>query len=126
MSKILIIEDDNIIDKFLNEIAEENITIINTTKKSNELHYNDIKLNKENYEVFKGAEKVFLTEKEFEILKLFMENPNKVFSRENILDSVWGYEYFGDAQIINTHIKNIRKKLGNDYIRTIRGAGYKL
>lgn len=126
MSKILVIEDDNIIDKFLNEIAEENVTIINTTKKSNELKHKDITLNKENYDVFKGKEKIFLTEKEFEILRLFMENPNKVFSRENILDSVWRYNYFGDAQIINTHIKNIRKKLGNDYIVTIRGAGYKL
>lgn len=43
-----------------------------------------------------------------------------------ILDSVWGYEYYGDQKIVNTHIKNIRKKLGVDYIETIRGVGYKI
>ncbi len=126
MSKILVIEDNEIIKKFLNEIAEENIAIINTSKKSEVLRYNDITLNKENYEVLKGTEKVFLTAKEFEILKLLMENQNKVFSRNNLLNYVWGYDYFGDEKIVNTHIKNIRKKLGNDIIKTVRGAGYKI
>lgn len=83
-------------------------------------------MNKENYEVFNGNEKVPLTAKEFEILKLFMENPNKVFSRELILDKVWGYDYYGDPKIVNTHIKNIRKKLKIDIIKTVIGAGYKL
>ena len=126
MSKILVIEDESIIQRFLNEIAEENIAIINAPKKSNELQYNDITLNKENYEVLKGTKKVLLTAKEFEILKLFMESPHKVFSRNNLLNSVWSYDYFGDEKIVNTHIKNIRKKLGNDIIETVRGAGYKL
>lgn len=126
MSKILVIEDESIIKRFLNEIAEENIAIINAPKKSNELQYNDITLNKENYEVLKGTKKVLLTVKEFEILKLLMESPNKVFSRNNLLNSVWSYDYFGDEKIVNTHIKNIRKKLGNDIIETVRGAGYKL
>ncbi len=126
MSKILVIEDDEIIKKFLNEIAEENIAIVDTPKKTNELQYKDIMLKKENYEVLKGTEKVFLTVKEFEILKLLMENQNKVFSRNNLLNYVWGYDYFGDEKIVNTHIKNIRKKLGNDIIKTVRGAGYKI
>ena len=47
-------------------------------------------------------------------------------SRNNLLNSVWSYDYFGDEKIVNTHIKNIRKKLGNDIIETVRGAGYKL
>ena len=55
-----------------------------------------------------------------------MESPHKVFSRNNLLNSVWSYDYFGDEKIVNTHIKNIRKKLGNDIIETVRGAGYKL
>lgn len=126
MSKILVIEDETIVQRFLNEISEENIAIINAPQRLNELRYKDIILKRENYEVFKGAEKVNLTAKEFEILKLFMESPNKVFSRDNILNAVWSYDYFGDEKIVNTHIKNIRKKLGNDIIETVRGAGYKL
>ena len=86
----------------------------------------NITLNKENYEVIQNGTKVFLTAKEFEILKSFMESPHKVFSRNNLLNSVWSYDYFGDEKIVNTHIKNIRKKLGNDIIETVRGAGYKL
>ena len=50
----------------------------------------------------------------------------KSVSRESLLDSVWGYEYYGDQKIVNTHIKNIRKKLGVDYIETIRGVGYRI
>ena len=71
-------------------------------------------------------ESVSLTIREFEILKLLVENQGRVFTRESLLDSIWGYDYFGDEKIVNTHIKNIRKKLGVDYIETIRGAGYKI
>ena len=71
-------------------------------------------------------ESVALTIREFEILKLLVENQGRVFTRESLLDSIWGYDYFGDEKIVNTHIKNIRKKLGVNYIETIRGAGYKI
>ncbi len=54
-----------------------------------------------------------------------MENPNKVFSREHLLDEVWGYDYYGDPKIVNTHIKNIRKKLKTDIIKTVRCGRYK-
>lgn len=133
MSKILIIEDDKLIDKFLNEISTEisvaDITTIHKTaelESSNIINYKNITLNKENYEVTQDGTRVFLTTKEFEILKSFMESPHKVFSRNNLLNSVWSYDYFGNEKIVNTHIKNIRKKLGNDIIETVRGAGYKL
>lgn len=133
MSKILIIEDEKLINKFLNEISTEvsvaDITTIHKIDKSensNIISYKNITLNKENYEIMKNGTKVFLTVKEFEILKLLMESPNKVFSRNNLLNSIWNYDYFGDEKIVNTHIKNIRKKLGNDIIETVRGAGYKL
>ena len=67
-----------------------------------------------------------MTAREFDILKLLLENQGRVVSREKLLDSIWGYGYIGDEKIVNTHIKNIRKKLGVDYIETIRGAGYKI
>ena len=72
------------------------------------------------------GEAVALTTREFEILRFLLENQDKVITRENLMDSIWGYEYFGDEKIVNTHIKNIRRKLGVDYIETIRGAGYKI
>ena len=90
------------------------------------IRYKEITLDGENYEVLVGTDEVSLTSREFEILKLLLENPGKVFSRESLLDSVWGYEYYGDQKIVNTHIKNIRKKLGVDYIETIRGVGYRI
>ena len=77
-------------------------------------------------EVLVDGKEVILTVREYEILKLLMENPNKIFSRENLLCSIWGYEYYGDERILNTHICNIRKKLGEEYIETIRGRGYRL
>ena len=73
-----------------------------------------------------GTESVSLTAREFEILKLLLENQGRVVSRERLLDAVWGYDYLGDEKIVNTHIKNIRKKLGVDCIETMRGAGYKI
>lgn len=85
-----------------------------------------IQLDTKNYQVFMSGQEVVLTAREFEILRLFMENPGRVFSREQLLDIIWNYDYMGDDKIINTHIKNIRKKLGVDCIETIRGVGYGL
>ena len=90
------------------------------------LKYKNISLNIENYDVFVDNQKVALTFREFEILKLLLENQGKVFTRDNILNSIWNYDYFGDDKIVNTHIKNIRKKLGYDYIETVRGVGYRI
>jgi len=126
MSRILIIEDDDIIEKLLNEIANENIAIIDNVKKTNILSYKSVTMNTENYEILENGKKIEFTTKEFEILKLLLENPNKVFSREHLLDEIWGYDYYGDPKIVNTHIKNIRKKLKADVIKTVRGAGYKI
>ncbi len=98
----------------------------NNDKSDTIIRYRDIELNAESYEVFVDNRSVSLTAREFEILKLFLENQGRVFSRDNLLNSIWGYDYFGDEKIVNTHIKNIRKKLGADYIETIRGVGYKI
>ena len=67
-----------------------------------------------------------MTAREFDILRLLMENQGRVFTREQLLDIIWNYDYLGDDKIINTHIKNIRKKLGVDCIETIRGVGYRI
>ena len=93
---------------------------------TNILRYKDLTLDTDGFTVLVKDESVSLTIREFEILKLLVENQGRVFTRESLLDSIWGYDYFGDEKIVNTHIKNIRKKLGVDYIETIRGAGYKI
>lgn len=67
-----------------------------------------------------------LTQKEFDLLRLFLKNPGRVYTRQNLLDQVWGEDYFGDERIVDTHIKNLRKKLGNQLIETVRGVGYRL
>lgn len=97
-----------------------------TGVETNILRYKDLTLDTDSFTVLVKDESVSLTIREFEILKLLVENQGRVFTRESLLDSIWGYDYFGDEKIVNTHIKNIRKKLGVDYIETIRGAGYKI
>ncbi len=90
------------------------------------IRYRNIRLNTESYEVFVDDKSVSLTAREFEILKLLLENQGRVFSRETLLNRIWNYDFFGDEKIVNTHIKNIRKKLEVDCIETIRGVGYRI
>ena len=123
--------DDYITKPFSMPILLKHIeAIFRRTDNSNEdtsiLKYKNVILNMENYEVYVDNQKVTLTFREYEILKLFLENQGKVFTRDNILNSIWNYDYFGDDKIVNTHIKNIRKKLGVEYIETVRGVGYKI
>ena len=123
--------DDYITKPFSMPVVLKHIEAIfrrteNINKKVDVLKYKNISLNIENYDVFVDNKKVALTYREFEILKLLLENQGKVFTRDNILNSIWNYDYFGDDKIVNTHIKNIRKKLGYDYIETIRGVGYRI
>ena len=86
-----------------------------------------ISLDPERRTVTVEGQRVQLTYKEFELLTYFMENQGIALSREKILNSVWNYDYFGDARTIDTHVKKLRSKLGNkgDYIKTIWGMGYK-
>ena len=87
----------------------------------------EITLNKSAHEVTVAGTPVELSFKEFELLNYFMDNQGLALSREKILNSVWNYDYFGDARTIDTHVKKLRSKLGRqgDYIKTIWGMGYK-
>ena len=86
-----------------------------------------IELNKVAHIVKVNDREVELSFKEFELLVYFMENKNIDLSREQILNNVWNYDYFGDARTIDTHVKKLRAKLTKeaDYIKTIWGMGYK-
>ncbi len=86
-----------------------------------------ITIDKAAHSVFVDGEQVELSYKEFELLTYFVENKGIALSREKILNSVWNYDYFGDARTIDTHVKKLRSKLGRkgDLIKTIWGMGYK-
>jgi two-component system, OmpR family, response regulator ResD len=87
----------------------------------------DIDVDLSAHTVKAGGKDVELSFKEFELLTYFMENAGIALSREKILNSVWNYDYFGDARTIDTHVKKLRAKLGEqgDYIKTVWGMGYK-
>jgi len=92
--------------------------------------FKDLIIVPDKYEAFIGEEKLELTPKEFEMLNLMLSNPGKVFTREALLEKVWGYEFFGDTRTVDVHIRHLRKKLHDDsaapsYIETVRGVGYR-
>ena len=97
-------------------------------KAKDKLVLGNILMDKERHIVMVGGEQTELTLKEYYLLKLFMENPHKVFSREHIMDAVWGESYVGESRTVDMHIKTLRHKLGTmgDAIVTIRGVGYKM
>ena len=90
--------------------------------------YGGITLKAEERQVYINNEKITLTYKEFELLKLFMENPKRVFSRDTILTQIWGADYFGETRTVDMHIKTLRKKLGEygGMITTVIGVGYRM
>ena len=95
------------------------------------LSISNLTINIESYSVYVGAEKLPLTKKEVETMWILAENPSKVFTRDNLLDSLWGQDYFGDSRTVDSHIKRLRAKLDKvdhpDWeIKTIWGFGYKL
>ncbi len=91
------------------------------------MEYGGIQIDKAAHVVTIDGKAVDLSFKEFELLTYFMENKGIALSREKILNSVWNYDYFGDARTIDTHVKKLRSKLGSkgDMIKTIWGMGYK-
>lgn len=88
----------------------------------------EIRLNDKEHHVTVKDVKVVLTFKEFEILKLFMQRPGIVFSRDSLLSKVWGVDYFGETRTVDMHIKTLRQKLGDAgaLIKTVIGVGYKM
>lgn len=90
--------------------------------------YEDIIVNKDNYTVKYMGENVDMPPKELELLYFLMSNPNRVFSREQLLDRIWGYEYVGDTRTVDVHIKRLREKIKDTErwsIATVWGVGYK-
>lgn len=93
---------------------------------SNIIEFNELRMDCDAYRVYVSEDEIRLTTKEFQILQTLLINRGKVITRESILDNIWGYDFYGDTRLIDTHIKNIRKKLNLPYIKTIKGVGYKM
>lgn len=93
---------------------------------TDELVLGKIKLDCGGYKAYVNNQLIDLTAKEFEILKMLIENKGKVMTREMLVDKIWGYDYFGDNRIVDAHIKNLRKKIDLSYIKTVKGIGYTL
>ena len=104
--------------------------INNDNSDKNILSIGNLKVDLQKHEVIKGNKKIDLTLKEFELLRLLLENKGKVLSRNFLLDKIWGYEYYGETRTVDVHIRYLRKKIEETseekYIETIRGIGYKI
>lgn len=90
------------------------------------LRYKELQISAKQRQVLVSGAEVILTQSEFDILLLFLKNQGQVFTRDELLNLVWGYEFIGEEKSVNFHIMNLRKKLGVDYIETVRGVGYKI
>lgn len=91
------------------------------------ISYKELRLDLDAYKVYSAEGTIELTPREFEILRELLKHKGRILTRQNLLQMLWKYEFYGDERIIDTHIKNLRKKLGKaDYIETIRGVGYRI
>lgn len=97
--------------------------------KEKELCFDGLRINQSTYEVYLDEKKVEMPPKEFELLYFLAENTNKVFTRDQLLDEIWGYEFFGDSRTVDVHIKRIREKVESEernwHLKTVWGVGYK-
>lgn len=95
-------------------------------KETDVIRYRNIQISERERQVLVSDNEVVLTHIEFDLLLLFMKNKGRVFTRDEILNLVWGYDFAGNEKGVNFHIMNLRKKLNADYIETVRGVGYKI
>lgn len=123
--------DDYMVKPFsLNQLYAKTLSILKRTKGSatKTLNYKSISLNPLSMCVTVDGKEVDLPSKEYFILKLFLENPDKMFTRDNLLNMVWADDFDGSHRVVDNHINKLRKALGpaGNYIKTVVGRGYKL
>lgn len=89
------------------------------------LRYRDLTVDLDTREALLDGTPLDLTAREFDLLHTFLATPGRVFTREMLLARLWGYDFYGDERIVDSHVKNLRHKLKRDYIETVRGVGYR-
>lgn len=92
--------------------------------------HGDIRIDLNRFRVYVNAQEIELTPKEFELLRVLAAKPGRVYSREELLEKIWGYEYAGDTRTVDVHVRHVRQKIEKDasnpeYIETLRGIGYR-
>ena len=120
--------DDYVTKPFSMPVLLEKIRVIlrrNTGAAESCLRYRDLTMRLDAREVLLEGRPLELTAREFELLHTFLAAPGRVFTREMLLAKLWGYDFFGDERVVDSHIKNLRHKLGRGYIETVRGVGYR-
>ena len=140
----LIIADDNDFEQSVDLIQNPLIELMSSSSKIEEvgarinalvgdsqseiLEFKDLLINLKTYDAKAGSILLDLTFMEYELLKFFVENQDNVWSREQLLEKVWGYDYFGGARTVDVHVRRLRAKLGDqrkDWIKTVHSVGYK-
>ena len=121
--------DDYVTKPFSIPVLLEKIRVIlrrrGSTEEDNRLRYRDLAMDLDAREALLDGKALELTAREFELLRTFLAAPGRVFTREMLLAKLWGYDFYGDERVVDSHIKNLRHKLGRDYIETVRGVGYR-
>lgn len=113
-------------------LARVKVVLRRNTKEeqSQSISIDNLVIDMDKHEVLKSGNKIDLTLKEFELLRLLILNKGKVLTRDFLLDKVWGYEYYGETRTVDVHVRHLRQKIEDDdksprYIETVRGIGYK-
>ena len=125
--------DDYITKPFDEEelIARIEAVIRRGNKQSVEISFNGLTLNLDSHQLFYQEKEISLTPKEFGLMNLFLSNPNKVFTRDYLIESIWGFNVSTEDRTIDSHVRNLREKLrkagfsADDYLQTVWGVGYK-
>ena len=121
--------DDYVTKPFSMPVLLEKIRVILRRSAGTEeercLRYRDITICPDNREATLEGRRLDLTAREFELLYTLLSAPGRGFTREMLLAKLWGYDFYGDERIVDSHIKNLRHKLGRGYIETVRGVGYR-
>ena len=94
-------------------------------KKSNKISLNGLSIDRSSYTVFVNEQQINLPKKEFELLYYLAQNPDKVHSRDELLQNIWGSDVYVLARTVDVHIRKVREKIGSNYIVTVKGVGYK-
>ncbi|WP_290770337.1 MULTISPECIES: response regulator transcription factor [Exiguobacterium] len=90
------------------------------------LTYEKLTVDVNRHEVYCDGKKVELTRREFDLLVFFLENPERVLTRDQLVEHVWGFDYYGDTNVVDVYVRYVRKKLTGSWIQTVRGVGYML
>ena len=88
------------------------------------LTYETLTVDVNRHEVYCDGKKVELTRREFDLLVFFLENPERVLTRDQLVEHVWGFDYYGDTNVVDVYVRYVRKKLTGSWIQTVRGVGY--